>query len=276
MVNFNKLLEKKNKEESLLSRNRKSVGVASIPIEIDKIVLVNLSEILPNVNQPRKNFENDESIKELAESIKEVGLQSPIIVNKTGSKYQILVGHRRYYAYTNHIPEEKQIKCIVWHKEKMSDDDRDKIALVENLQRKELNPAEIAETLYRLKEHGTAETIQRITGYKRSSVSEYLTCYRAIDHGVIKREDLIKDGVRKTCEKIRKLKQSKGDITLGSLTRNTESSTVEQWYYTHKKPRKEVLKVVIEDPDNVKHWKEAKKICEGHLITIKGMIGQLR
>ena len=276
MANFNQLLKKKNKEASLQDRNKLSVDIASIPLGVDRIVLVNLSEIMPNPNQPRKNFENDDSIKALADSIKEVGLQSPIILNKTGIKYQILVGHRRYYAYTKYIPKAKQIKCIVWNKEKMSDDERDKIALVENLQREELNSAEIAETLYRLNQHADTATIQSITGYKKSSVSEYLTCYRAIEHGVIGREDLVKYGVRKTCEKIRKLKQSKGDITLGSLTRNKESSTVEQWYYTHKKPRKEVLKVVIEDPGNVKHWKEAKKIWEGHLITIKGMINQLK
>jgi len=144
MANFNKLIKEKNAEQSLVARNKKSVGSASIETEIDKIMLVDLKHIIPNVNQPRQNFENDESIQDLAESIKEMGLQSPIVVNKTGSKYQILIGHRRYYAYQKYIPEETQIKCIVWQKEKMSDDERNKIALVENLQRKELNAVEIA------------------------------------------------------------------------------------------------------------------------------------
>jgi len=260
MANFNKLIKEKNAEQSLVARNKKSVGSASIETEIDKIMLVDLKHIIPNVNQPRQNFENDESIQDLAESIKEMGLQSPIVVNKTGSKYQILIGHRRYYAYQKYIPEETQIKCIVWQKEKMSDDERNKIALVENLQRKELNAVEIAETLNKLKSEENTETIQKLTGYRKSSISEYLACFRAIKEGIITKEKLISDGVRKTCKNIRKIK----------------SSTVELDDFTNKKQKKEVLKVVIEDPGNVEHWKHAKKIWEGHLITITGMINQLK
>ena len=122
MPSFNQLLKKKNEAQSLVSRNKKSVGTASIATEIDKIMLVEIKSIIPNINQPRQNFEENESIKNLAESIKEVGLQSPIVVNQTGEKHQILIGHRRYYAYQKYIPEESKIKCIVWNKEKMSDE----------------------------------------------------------------------------------------------------------------------------------------------------------
>ena len=263
MKNFNKLLEKKHKEESLLSRNRKSVGVASIPKEVDKIVLVNLSEIQPNVNQPRKNFENDTSIKDLAESIKEAGLQSPIILNKTGSKYQILIGHRRYYAYINHMPEEKQIKSIVWNKERMTDEIRDRIALVENLQRESLKPSEIAETIYKLKQ--TKENINdliKITGYKRASIYSYQKAHKSILDGKLTTDALNKWGIRN-------INTDKESPTVG-LPENNSSDKLK----LDKKKSKSFQKITIKDTENITELESVKKTIENQLWEVQRMINK--
>ena len=264
MASFNQLLKKKNEEESLLSRNRKSVGVASIAKEIDKVMLVNLSDILPNMNQPRKNFEKDESIRSLADSIKEVGLQSPIVVNRTGSRYQILIGHRRYYAYTNYIPEQKQIKCIVWNREKMTDQERDRIALVENLQRESLKPSEIAETIYKLKQtEKNIDDLIKITGYKRASIFSYQKAYQNILEGKLTPEVLNKWGIRNINLKSK-------SPTVG-LEENIDSPKLK----IAKKNSKSFKKIMITDTEKLEELEQAQKALENQLTIVKRLIKKL-
>ncbi|WP_018249415.1 ParB/RepB/Spo0J family partition protein [Orenia marismortui] len=110
----------------------------------DQIKKIELKLIKPNPYQPRKNFDERE-LKELSQSIREHGLIQPIIVRKKEDKYQIIAGERRYRAAKE--LKLKEIDVIV------SDMDEQKmmeIALIENIQRQDLNPIEEAEAYQQL------------------------------------------------------------------------------------------------------------------------------
>ena len=110
--------------------------------EVDKI---DINRIEPNSSQPRKNF-NEDSLQELADSIQKHGVIEPLIVQK-GKKnfYQIIAGERRWRAAK--IAGIKEIPIIV---KEYSNQEIMEIALIENLQREDLNPIEEAEAYHRL------------------------------------------------------------------------------------------------------------------------------
>ena len=99
-----------------------------------------LTDIMPNRFQPREIFDDD-SLLELAESIKEHGVIQPIIVRKIGDKYELIAGERRYRASA--IAGKETIPALV---RDIDDKEAAKIALLENLQRKDLTPIEEAKT----------------------------------------------------------------------------------------------------------------------------------
>ena len=99
-----------------------------------KVINLDLNDILPNRFQPRIKF-NEESIVELSESIKEHGLIQPIIVRPISDKYEIIAGERRYKACV--LADFKKIPAIVLD---LNDKDSIEVALIENLQRKDLTP----------------------------------------------------------------------------------------------------------------------------------------
>lgn len=109
------------------------------------ILSVDIDSIMPNPFQPRKNF-NEEEIGSLAESIRSQGLLQPIVLRKKGGKYEVISGERRLRAI-RHIGE-KRIPAIV--KEKISDGKMLEMALVENIQREDLNDIELAKSYQRL------------------------------------------------------------------------------------------------------------------------------
>ena len=97
-----------------------------------------ISELVPNVDQPRKSFDED-SLATLAESIKNLGIFQPIVVRKQKNKYQIVAGERRYRAAM--IAGLKTVPVIV---KKYNTEEMTEVALVENLQREGLDPIEEA------------------------------------------------------------------------------------------------------------------------------------
>lgn len=109
---------------------------------------VSLDKIVPNPNQPRTDF-NEEKIDELARSIEKDGLLQPIIVRPYEDKYQIVAGERRYHACKKAGLETIPVKITV-----MDDLQAQEVALVENLQRDNLNPIEEAWGYKRLMELG--------------------------------------------------------------------------------------------------------------------------
>ena len=107
--------------------------------EKDNSVLeVKITEVMPNKNQPRKTFD-EEKLEALAESVKEHGIIQPIIVKKSGDFYTIIAGERRWRAAK--IAGLKKVPVIIRDYEEVQVRE---IALIENLQREDLNPIEEA------------------------------------------------------------------------------------------------------------------------------------
>tara|TARA_B100000927_G_scaffold204829_1_gene166219 strand:- start:2225 stop:3055 length:831 start_codon:yes stop_codon:yes gene_type:complete len=130
-----------------------------------------LSKIKPNPNQPRKNFA-DKSLKQLAQSIDEKGLISPITVKKVDSKYIIVAGERRYRAHK--LLNKKRILAYVID----ADTTKDVMymALIENIQREDLNPIEEAKGYKYLQENlqSSITEIAKTVGKSRPAVSNAL------------------------------------------------------------------------------------------------------
>jgi ParB family transcriptional regulator, chromosome partitioning protein len=145
---------------ALDDNERKALGI--LDIALDKIV--------PNEYQPRKVFD-DERLKELAASIKEQGVIQPIIAHRIGTNYGIIAGERRWRAAR--IAGLKTIPAFVREATK-----RELIehALIENIQREDLNPLEAAEAFRRLQDEFklTQEEIAKRVGKERSSVANLL------------------------------------------------------------------------------------------------------
>lgn len=138
--------------------------------ESERIENIKIIEIEPNRNQPRKNFDM-EAIEELAESIKVYGVIQPIIVTKKDNYYEIIAGERRWRASKKAGLTE--IPCIV-----RNDDERKakEIALIENIQREDLNPIEKAKGFKQLiDEYGLKQQeLADIMGMNRSTVTNCL------------------------------------------------------------------------------------------------------
>ena len=133
----------------------------------EKITKIKLTEIEPNRNQPRKKFD-EESLEELANSIKEYGLIQPIVVTKKEDYYEIVAGERRWRASKK--AGLKEVPVII----REDDERRNKeIALIENIQREDLNPIEKAMGIRSLMdEYGlTQQKVADILGKARSSIA---------------------------------------------------------------------------------------------------------
>jgi ParB family chromosome partitioning protein len=131
--------------------------------------VVPIEDIDPNPNQPRQNVGD---LSELTASIREKGVLEPILVRRKGSRFQIVAGERRYRAAVEGgLPE---IPCVV---KELTDPEVMEIALIENLQRKDLTAFEEADGLKSLAEsHGyTHEMMAEKLGRSRTTVTETLT-----------------------------------------------------------------------------------------------------
>ena len=137
-----------------------------------EVVSLYLDDIIPNRFQPREVF-NEQSLKELAVSIKEHGVIQPIIVRKVEDKYEIIAGERRYKAST--MAGLTKIPAII---KNLDDKESSKLALIENLQRKDLTPIEEARTYQKILELEdgamTQEQLAATMGKTQSSVSNKL------------------------------------------------------------------------------------------------------
>jgi ParB family chromosome partitioning protein len=137
-----------------------------------------LDQILPGPDQPRDVFDQD-GLNELAQSIKTNGLLQPITVQKhADGKYRIIAGERRWRAAR--LAGFNTIPALV---RTVEDSKRLELALIENIQREDLNPLEIAAAFERLaSEHGMShEQIAERTGKERSTVTNFLRLLRLSD-----------------------------------------------------------------------------------------------
>jgi ParB family chromosome partitioning protein len=142
--------------------NAGAPGLAEVPIE----------QISPNPYQPRKTF-NDASIEELARSVREHGIIQPLVVTRrAGNKYTLIAGERRFRA-----AQKAGLATVpVVIKEMMPAGDSLQIALIENIQREDLNPIEEALAYHQLHEEFnlTQEEIAKRVGKERSTVANFL------------------------------------------------------------------------------------------------------
>ena len=136
----------------------------------DRVESVRIVDIDPNRDQPRKDFD-EESLKELSESIQAVGVIQPVILTKKGSRYQIVAGERRWRA--SRMAGLNEIPAIVRDWDEIT---RMKAALIENLQRDDLNPVEEALGIQTLMKKCdlTQEAVSKVVGKSRSAVANML------------------------------------------------------------------------------------------------------
>lgn len=225
---------------AILNENTKKVNSAEdkgAEELVGNIVEILLEDIIPNPNQPRTNFEPD-ALKELATSIKQLGLIQPITVRKNGTKYDLISGERRYRA--SKLAGLKQVPAFI---RLANDRELLEMALVENIQRRDLDPIEIALTFEKLIEDidVTQENLSNRVGKDRSTITNYLRLLKlnpiiqtGIRDGIISMghgkalisvddteqqlafyERIVKDklSVRQTEELIRSLKKTKDKTT---------------------------------------------------------------
>lgn len=132
---------------------------------------VAISQIEPNPNQPRREFD-EEALKELANSIKELGIVSPITLRQVADKrFQIIAGERRWRA-----SQLAGLKAMPAYIRTIKDENVMEMALVENIQREDLNAIEIALAYAHLMEHEgmTQEKVSERVGKSRVAVANYL------------------------------------------------------------------------------------------------------
>lgn len=130
-----------------------------------------LTEIIPNKSQPRQNFDND-AIETLADSIRQHGVLQPILVRPRGDgRYQIVAGERRWRA--SRLAGLEEIPVYV---RELTDSQAAQLALVENLQREDLNPVEEALAYKQLIDESgiTQDELAKVVGKSRSAVTNSL------------------------------------------------------------------------------------------------------
>ncbi len=178
----------------MTKRNALGRGLGALIDNADKmqqnagINEIEISEIEVNPFQPRTNFD-EESLNELAASIREIGLIQPITLRRISKdKYQIIAGERRFRA-----AQIAGLETIPAYIRKANDDTMLEMALVENIQREDLDSIEIAMSYQRLMDEleFTQEELSSRVGKKRSTIANYLRLLRLpaiIQKGIIEKQ----------------------------------------------------------------------------------------
>lgn len=220
----------------------------------EKIIEMKINDIEPNVNQPRKVFD-DEKIEDLAASIAEHGVLQPIIVAKKDNYYQIIAGERRWRASKK--VGLKTIPAIV------RDYDEKKIrevSLIENIQRQDLNAIETAKAIRELmEEHNlTQEELAKTLGKSRSAIANTLRILN-LDERVqeMVQEGKITEGHARTLAAIespqKQYKLAMEIIDLDLSVRDAEELTKEEKKTSKKAGKKKEtskLEVIYKDIEN--------------------------
>ena len=144
---------------------------ALIPEKGEEVIYLDVDRIFPGEQQPRKAF-RDESLKELASSIKEKGVLQPVIVSRVGDgTFRLVTGERRWRAAA--LAGLRKMPALV--REVASKYARE-IALIENIQKEDLNPIETAEAFRKLTTdfHLTQEELSDKVGKDRATIANYL------------------------------------------------------------------------------------------------------
>lgn len=224
------LISDKPSMESILSSTVETGdnGIKKIPLE----------EIIPKSDQPRKDF-NDETLNDLAKSIETNGVIQPILLRKRDDKYEIIAGERRYRA--SQIAKLKEIPAIIVDAD---DEDAAKLALVENIQREDLNPIEEAMAYkqlmeeFDLRQEDLANAIGKSRTYITNTVRLLKLDDRVIEHlykgNLTTGHGKVLLGIK---DKDEQVKLAEKIIATGLNVRETESEVKKS--KEKKKPKKE-------------------------------------
>ena len=146
------------------------IGAETEKNDLNSVIEVDVNEIDPNLDQPRKKFD-DEKLKELAQSIRTYGIVQPIIVQKKDARYIIIAGERRYRAAR--MAGIETVPVVI---KEYSKSDFMEVSLVENLQREDLNSIEEAQAMQLLMEEHqlTQDMLSSRLGKSRSAIANTL------------------------------------------------------------------------------------------------------
>ena len=135
-----------------------------------EIIEVSLDDIIPNRFQPRLAFD-EQALNELAKSIRQHGIIQPLVLRKIGDKYEIIAGERRYKA--SYIAGLSKVPAVIIN---LDDNDSAEVAIVENIQRKNLSPIEEAKSYKKLLDRGylTQDQLATRMGKTQATISNKL------------------------------------------------------------------------------------------------------
>ena len=237
-------VEKKPAAKKKQADNRKSEKAEESPVEEGGVLYVDLNDIKPNASQPRKVFD-EEKLEELAASIQQHGLIQPIVLRKLGKGYEIVAGERRWRAAR--LAGLKEVPCIV---KELTEEENMLLAIVENMQREDLNPIEEAEGLKKMIDtYGlTQEQVSYSVGKSRPYITNslrllklppkirYLTADGSLSMGHARALAAVKDEKRQielaervvseglSVRQIEKLAQESGKTSAKRKPRKTKSA----------------------------------------------------
>lgn len=228
----------------------------------DKVLYIDINDIKPNAEQPRKTFDK-EKISELSQSIIEHGIIQPLVVRKSGKHYEIVAGERRWRAARE--AELSVVPCIV---RQFSDEENMLVAIIENMQREDLNPIEEAMGLEQMiSAYGmTQEEVSKSVSKSRPYITNTLRLLKLPEEiKALVSEGKISTGHARALITVKnKTKQEelcKKIIEDGISVRDVERLASEE-----KKIRKKPLKRV-KSPDTLNVERELKEIY-GTKVTI--------
>jgi len=254
----------------MVKRNVLGRGLGALIDDAEKMQLsagineVDISNIEANPFQPRTKFD-EEALKELASSIAEIGLIQPITLRKiSGDKYQIIAGERRFRA-----AQIAGLTSIPAYIRKAKDEGMLEMALVENIQREDLDSIEIAMSYQRLIEEleFTQEELSSRVGKKRSTIANYMRLLKLpaiIQKGLIEKEIsmgharaiinieneetqiLLFNQIVKNGYSVRKVEELVRNLSLDESDKKTDKTSIPKEYHSIKKQLQKIFHSNIE------------------------------
>ena len=167
----------KKEEENQVKAEEAEATVEDKEVSSGGIAYIDINDIKPNSTQPRKIFD-EEKLQELASSIEEHGLIQPVVLRKVSKGYEIVAGERRWRAAR--LIGIKELPCII---RELTDEENMLLAIIENMQREDLNPIEEAEGISQMMEtYGlTQEQVSKSLGKSRPYIANSLRLLKIAD-----------------------------------------------------------------------------------------------
>lgn len=237
----------------------------------DKGVLyVDINDIKPNVHQPRKTFD-EEKLGELTESIKEHGIIQPVVLRTIQGGYEIVAGERRWRAARK--AGIKKIPCVI---KELSDEQNMLVAIIENMQREDLNPIEEAEGLSRMIEvYGlTQEQVSKGVGKSRPYITNSLRLLKLSDEvRELTREGKLTAGHARALAGVKDIEKQK-KLAFKTVKEGLSVRSIEK--LANEKDKNKAKTKTAKNPDIVKIETELKDIL-GTKVTLsnKGKRGKI-